>query len=121
MFVKRLTAFLLVVVVVLLVSCSSHKELLGTWYVDENGTRNAIQLSENDKGETVFIWAIYDLTTEQTTSVNKGRFEVSGNTVTFIYSTGTTELTVDYKVENDVLTLNSETGKMVLNKYEISE
>ncbi len=102
-------------------SCSATKDIIGTWYVDENGTRNAIQLSKNDDGETVFIWAVYDLTTDQTTSVNKGRFTATSDTITFVYSTGATELTVNYTVEDDVLTLNSETGKMVLKRYVINE
>lgn len=98
-------------------SCKqSHSELYGAWYFDENGQRDAIQFSVNDDGKNVFIWAKYDIVNDSVTSISKGYFHISENNITLDYVTSDIDLTLQYSIVEDELTLSSETGSLTLTK-----
>ena len=121
---KRILSLVLSLVLLTSGLCAckaSHSELYGAWYRDVNGQRDAIQLSVNDDGKEVFIWAIYDIENDSVTSVSKGYFHISGNTITLDYLTSDVDLTLTYILEGDKLTLSSDTASIVLTKFVLDE
>ena len=114
---KVFSLFLILICTFVFFSCGVSDELYGTWYNDDNGTRNAIQLSENDNGDRVFIWAVYDINNDAIISNNSGNFKISGNTIRFEFEQGREPLILDFTIENDSLVLTSETAVMKLQKY----
>ena len=116
---KISSLFLLITLAFITSSCAAPDELFGTWYNDENGTRNAIQFSENDDGENVFIWAVYDIENDAIESNNSGRFKVSGSTIEFEFEQGRDPLKLSFAIEDGSLILTSESARMKLEKYNI--
>ena len=115
---KSVYLFLLIVICSFFTfSCGVSDELYGTWYNYDNGTRNAIQLSQYDDGKNVFIWAVYDIGNDAIVSNSSGRFKVSGNTIRFEFEQGMDPLKLEFAIENGNLILISESANMKLQRY----
>lgn len=69
----------------------------------------------------MFIWAIYDIENDSVTSISKGYFHISGNTITLDYLTSDVDITLTYVLDGDKLTLSSDTASIVLSKFELDE
>lgn len=115
---KRLIA-LCFTVIFLFTSCSDEKKVYGVWYNEANGIRNVIQFSESADGESAFIWAVYDIDKDETTSISKGYFKADNKQIVFTFIDNDSELILDYSINDNVLTLSSETSNMILEKYEL--
>lgn len=104
---KRYTAFLLCIFIILLTGCSpaSVEKLYGTWYNDTGNIRNIIQLYEYDKStKNAFLWVVYDIKEDKRTSVDSGTYTLSDGTITFKYAGGA-HVTLEYTQNDDILTL----------------
>ena len=112
--------FLLLITIIIsfsLFSCTSPEDLYGTWYVDDNGTRNIIQFSEDDNGKNVFIWAVYDIEQDSIVNNSTGSFKISGDSIKFEFLQGSDPLTLQVSLKEDTLTLSSDTAIMKMEKY----
>ncbi len=102
-----------------LVSCTTESDLYGAWYVDSGDTRNAIQFSENDNGDNVFIWVVYNIEKDTIETNDAGKYHIYGNTITLEYNSDIDPVTLDFDLSDNKLTLSSETARLVLEKYVI--
>ena len=108
-----LVAFLMCL---LLSSCARLPDLSGTWYVDSGDVRNVIQLYENDVSKTAFVWAVYDIAADQTTTIDTGTYELSEKTITFNYDGGVA-VTLEYTLSGDSLILVMDGTAVEFQKY----
>lgn len=102
-----------------LVSCTTESDLYGAWFVDSGDTRNAIQFSENDNGDDIFIWVVYNLENDSIESNDAGKYHIYGNTITLEYNGDIDPVTLEFELSDNKLTLSSETASLVLEKYVI--
>lgn len=114
---KAISVLLFFACLLILASCNTPTDLYGTWYNDYNGTRNAIQFSENENGEDVFIWAVYDIENDAVETNNSGKFKISGNSIKFEFEQGIEPMKLQYSFENGVLVLTSDTAVLKLERY----
>ena len=98
-------------------SCSSEKDLYGTWYNDFNGTRNAVQFYKNKDGKNEFIWAVYDIENDEITSNTAGYYYVSGDSIKLKSSDGSDSFDLTYTLDGNTLSVSSDTVSLKLTKY----
>ena len=103
-------------------SCTNaHSQFHGVWYRDEDGERIAIQFSQNDEGKHGFIWATYDIESDEVLSISKGYYKVSGNKITLDYASSDVDFDLTYTIDGETLILSSTTVDLELKKFELDE
>ena len=116
-----ITSVSIVVLLFIFSACSVPDDLYGTWYNDTDGQRNALQLSENKKGDDVFAWAIYDLEKEETVSISEGYFSVDNGTLVLDFVTSDYNMTLNYELDGDKLKLSTMDSTIVLTRFVLDE
>ena len=116
---KVLSVLVCFVLIFVLSSCTKESDLYGAWYVDSGDIRNAIQFSENDNGDNIFIWVVYNLEKDSIESNDSGKYHIYGNSITLEYNGDIDPITLDFELVDNKLTLSSETARLILEKYEL--
>ncbi len=104
-----------------LFSCTKASDLYGAWYTDYNGIRNAIQFSENDNGDDIFIWVVYNIKSDTIESNDAGKYHIYGDTITLEYNSDIDPVTLDFELSDNTLVLSSDTARLVLEKNVIED
>jgi len=119
---KRAVCLVVVISVLLsLVSCTTVESFYGVWYREVDGIRDVFQFAENEEGKATVVWKKYNIEKDAVEYTSTGYYRVSGKQIIFDYGDVTEQLTLDYEINGNMLSLSSDSVSIRLIKYELDD